>query len=40
VIGNQKALAISGKHEKLLAQKGFYAELYNSQFDKSAVVSE
>ena len=29
-----------GKHEKLLAQKGFYAELYNSQFDKSSVVSE
>jgi len=29
-----------GKHEKLLAKKGFYAELYNSQFDKGAVVSE
>ena len=29
-----------GKHEKLLAKKGFYAELYNSQFDKDAVVSE
>ena len=28
-----------GKHEKLLAKKGFYAELYNSQFDKDAVVS-
>ena len=26
-----------GKHEKLLTKKGFYAELYNSQFDKSAV---
>ena len=23
----------SGKHEELLAQKGFYAELYNSQFE-------
>ena len=22
-----------GKHEKLLAKKGFYAELYNSQFE-------
>jgi ATP-binding cassette subfamily B multidrug efflux pump len=29
-----------GKHEKLLAHQGFYAELYNSQFDKSAVVGE
>ena len=24
----------SGNHEKLLAQKGFYAELYNSQFEE------
>ena len=23
-----------GKHEELLAKKGFYAELYNSQFKK------
>ncbi len=26
-----------GKHDKLLAKQGFYAELYNSQFDKSLV---
>ena len=26
-----------GKHEELLAQKGFYAELYNSQFEKVAM---
>lgn len=25
-----------GNHEELLAQKGFYAELYNSQFERSA----
>lgn len=26
----------SGKHEELLAKNGFYAELYNSQFERSA----
>ena len=25
-----------GSHEQLLAQKGFYAELYNSQFEDVA----
>ena len=25
-----------GTHEQLLEQKGFYAELYNSQFEKTA----
>ena len=24
-----------GNHEELLARKGFYADLYNSQFDKT-----
>ena len=27
-----------GKHEELLAQKGFYAELYNSQFERAEAV--
>ncbi len=27
----------SGNHEKLLSEKGFYADLYNSQFDESNV---
>ena len=26
----------SGDHESLLAQNGFYAELYNSQFDQAS----
>ena len=25
-----------GNHEELLAAKGFYADLYNSQFDNSS----
>ena len=28
-----------GSHEELLAQKGFYAELYNSQFEDSDVIA-
>jgi ATP-binding cassette subfamily B protein len=28
-----------GKHEQLLEQEGFYAELYNSQFDLAGLNS-
>jgi ATP-binding cassette subfamily B protein len=27
----------SGKHEELLSQGGFYAELYNSQFERAGI---
>lgn len=26
----------SGNHEQLLAQKGFYSDLYNSQFEEAS----
>jgi len=29
---NHGQIIEQGKHEELLAEKGFYAELYNSQF--------
>jgi ATP-binding cassette subfamily B protein len=29
-----------GNHEELLAREGFYAELYNSQFDQTEIVDE
>ena len=28
-----------GNHEELLARKGFYADLYNSQFEKTTEVA-
>ncbi len=28
-----------GNHEELLARNGFYAELYNSQFEKTSEVA-
>jgi ATP-binding cassette subfamily B multidrug efflux pump len=34
LVMNNGDIVEQGKHEKLLAKKGFYAELYNSQFEK------
>ena len=33
LVMNEGDIVEQGKHEELLAQKGFYAELYNSQFE-------
>jgi ATP-binding cassette subfamily B protein len=36
LVMNNGDIVEQGKHEKLLARKGFYAELYNSQFENAA----
>jgi ATP-binding cassette subfamily B protein len=33
LVMNNGDIVEQGKHEKLLARSGFYAELYNSQFE-------
>jgi ATP-binding cassette subfamily B multidrug efflux pump len=33
LVMNNGDIVEQGRHEKLLAKKGFYAELYNSQFE-------
>ena len=38
LVMNNGDIVEQGKHEKLLAKKGFYAELYNSQFEKSLAI--
>jgi ATP-binding cassette subfamily B multidrug efflux pump len=35
LVMNEGDIVEQGKHEKLLARKGFYAELYNSQFENA-----
>jgi ATP-binding cassette subfamily B multidrug efflux pump len=35
LVMNEGDIVEQGKHEKLLAKNGFYAELYNSQFEKA-----
>ena len=37
LVMNNGDIVEQGKHEKLLAKKGFYAELYNSQFENIAI---
>jgi ATP-binding cassette subfamily B multidrug efflux pump len=37
LVMNNGDIVEQGKHEKLLAKKGFYADLYNSQFEAVAV---
>lgn len=37
---NEGNIIEQGNHEELIKQKGFYAELYNSQFQKAGIVEE
>jgi ATP-binding cassette subfamily B multidrug efflux pump len=36
LVMNNGNIIESGKHDELLSQGGFYAELYNSQFEQGA----
>jgi ATP-binding cassette subfamily B protein len=36
---NEGDIVEQGNHDDLIAQDGFYAELYHSQFDKAPVVA-
>ena len=36
LVMNNGDIIESGTHDELLSQDGFYAELYNSQFEQSA----
>jgi ATP-binding cassette subfamily B protein len=38
LVMNNGDIVEQGKHEKLLAKKGFYAELYNSQFENAQAI--
>jgi ATP-binding cassette subfamily B protein len=38
LVMNNGDIVEQGKHEKLLAKKGFYAELYNSQFEAAQAI--
>jgi ATP-binding cassette subfamily B protein len=38
LVMNEGDIVEQGKHEELLEMKGFYADLYNSQFEYSEAV--
>jgi len=38
LVMNHGDIVEQGTHEELLAKKGFYADLYNSQFDEEEAV--
>ena len=40
LVMNHGTIIEKGKHEELLEQKGFYADLYNSQFTARSLVEE
>ncbi len=40
LVMNNGDIVEQGRHEKLLAKNGFYAELYNSQFENAALYQE
>jgi len=39
LVMNNDDIVEQGKHEKLLARNGFYAELYNSQFENAQMTA-